>query len=92
MTLKSPRPATVYILHCADNTYYTGVAYDVQKRLFEHTNTPLGAKYTRGRQPLHLVYQETCETYGAALSREYEIKKLSRKAKEELLRQYSLKS
>ena len=75
---------TVYILHCADGTLYTGITNDLKKRLAAH-NSRTGAKYTRGRVPVKLAYKETCETRGAALKREAEIKKMSRDDKLGLL-------
>ena len=74
----------VYILRCGDGTLYTGIATDVQARLEVHRSGK-GAKYTRGRGPLSLVYKEECPNKGAALRREYEIKCLSREEKEKLI-------
>lgn len=72
----------VYILCCADESLYTGVAKDVQKRLAEHnTDNVKGAKYTRARRPVVLVYQEGCESRSEACKRESAIKKLSRAEK-----------
>ena len=69
----------VYILRCADDTLYTGVTKDVDKRLTEHnTDNAKGAKYTRARRPVVLVYQEACESRSAACKRESAIKKLAR--------------
>ena len=68
---------TVYILRCADGTLYTGIAPDVEKRLQKH-NEGKGAKYTRGRTPVTLVYQETHPNRAEASKREYQIKQLSR--------------
>ncbi len=76
----------VYILECGDGTLYTGITDDVQRRLQMHRSGK-GAKYTRGRQPLELRYQETCGTYSDALRRESRIKKLSRAEKLELIAQ-----
>jgi len=70
----------VYLLHCADDTLYCGIALDVVARLKQHQEGK-GAKYTRGRGPLQLVYQETCGTKSAALRRERQIKRLRREAK-----------
>jgi len=67
----------VYILQCKDDTLYTGITTDVDKRLEAH-RAGRGAKYTRGRGPLELVYREVCGTHSQALKREAEIKKLSR--------------
>lgn len=70
----------VYILRCADGTLYTGIAPDVEKRLQKH-NEGKGAKYTRGRTPATLVYQEECPNRAEASKREYQIKQLSRAEK-----------
>ncbi len=74
----------VYILECADGSFYTGYTTDVQRRLAEH-NAQNGAKYTRGRTPVELVYSERFTSKSAAMSREYEIKQFSRVAKERLV-------
>ena len=74
----------VYILECADGTYYTGYTTDVERRVAEH-DAGEGAKYTRGRMPVELVHVEEFETRSAAMSREYEIKSLSRGRKERLV-------
>lgn len=76
----------VYILRCADGTFYTGMTDDVIRREAVH-NSGKGAKYTRGRTPVHVVYSEECESYSAALKRECAIKKLHRQEKIELLQQ-----
>lgn len=65
----------VYILRCADGTLYTGIATDVAARLATH-NAGKGAKYTRGRLPVALAYQEEAESRSAALKREHAIKRL----------------
>ena len=76
----------VYILRCADGTLYTGIATDVQRRLREHNgDTRLAAKYTRSRRPLELVYTEPAADRAAACRREFEIKCLSRGAKQALI-------
>ena len=74
----------LYILRCADGTLYTGIALDVQKRFHAHC-IGKGAKYTRGRGPLVLLYQEQCGDHSAALRREIEVKSLSRQEKEDLI-------
>lgn len=73
----------VYVLECSDGTYYTGYTTDVERRVAEH-DAGDGAKYTRGRTPVELVYTERFESKSAAMSREYEIKQLSRAEKETL--------
>ena len=74
----------LYILRCGDGTLYTGITTDVEKRLEAH-RTGKGAKYTRGRGPLELVYREECGDHSTALKRELEIKKLSREEKEKMI-------
>ena len=74
----------LYILRCCDGTLYTGITTDVDRRLEEH-RTGKGAKYTKARLPVELVYYETFETKEEAMSREYAIKQLSRKEKDELI-------
>lgn len=74
----------VYILRCSDGTLYTGSTDDVARRAQVH-NSGKGAKYTRCRIPVEVVYSEACESYSAALKREYAIKQLSRKEKLELI-------
>ena len=74
----------LYILRCGDNTLYTGITTDPEKRLEAH-RAGKGAKYTRGRAPLELVYQEACESHSHALKRECAVKALSRTEKEKLI-------
>lgn len=74
----------LYMLRCADGTLYTGITTDVEKRFQAHTQGR-GAKYTRGRGPLNLVYREVCGTHSDALRREAAVKKLSRAEKEALI-------
>ena len=75
----------LYILRCGDGTLYTGITTDVEKRLEAHRSGK-GAKYTRGRSPLELIYREECGSHSDALKRELTVKKLSREQKEMLLR------
>ncbi|MHB8111489.1 MAG: GIY-YIG nuclease family protein [Syntrophorhabdaceae bacterium] len=77
----------VYILECSDKTLYCGWTSDIEKRLHEHNEGKYGAKYTRGRRPVKLVYQEPCPTKSDALKREREIKSLPRRKKLLLLKQ-----
>lgn len=74
----------VYMLRCGDETLYTGITDEVQKRLAAH-RAGKGAKYTRGRGPLEVVYQEELPDKSAALKREYAIKQLRREDKERLI-------
>lgn len=73
----------LYILRCGDGTLYTGITTDVESRLNAHRSGK-GAKYTRGRLPLELVYSEECGTHSDALKRELAIKALPREEKERL--------
>lgn len=75
----------VYILKCSDETLYTGIATDVDRRLEEHNTSPKGAKYTRVRRPVSLVYTEELEDRSSACRREYAIKQLKREEKLELI-------
>ncbi|HEY9189765.1 MAG TPA: GIY-YIG nuclease family protein [Sulfurovum sp.] len=70
----------VYIVRCADDTLYTGIAKDLQRRLDEHNSLDKGAKYTRTRRPVTLVYSEEHPDRSAASKREYAIKKKMSKA------------
>lgn len=79
---------TLYILKCADNSYYTGITNDLAKRIADHESGK-GAKYTRGRAPFEVVYQETLKNRSEASKREIEIKKLTRPEKERLIRSES---
>ena len=74
----------LYILRCGDDSLYTGITTDVEKRLEVHRSGK-GAKYTRGRGPLELVYRETCGDHSQALKREWQIKALTRPEKERLI-------
>lgn len=76
----------VYMLRCGDGSLYTGITDDVEKRLAAHRSGK-GAKYTRGRGPLELAYVEEQPDKSTALRREYEIKKMTRQKKLELLGQ-----
>ena len=73
-----------YIVLCRDNTLYTGWTNDLDGRLEAH-NTGVGAKYTKGRRPVRLVYQEAFETKQEAMKREHEIKKMSKEKKSQLI-------
>jgi putative endonuclease len=68
----------VYILQCNDKTLYTGVTTNIEDRLHAHNNLTTGAKYTRVRRPVSLLYSENCKTRSLAQKRESAIKKLSR--------------
>ncbi len=76
---------TCYLVQCADNTLYCGVTNNLEKRLAVH-NAGEGAKYTRGRTPVRLMYSEACPDKSAALKREREVKAMSRPEKLALCR------
>jgi putative endonuclease len=75
----------VYILECSDKTLYTGWTHDIEKRIEEHNNGKNGARYTRSRRPVKLVYVENCSTLSDALKREAQIKKFSKVQKMRLI-------
>lgn len=76
----------VYILKCADTTFYVGSTNNIDKRLKEHNTSKQGAHYTKIRRPVTLEYQEVCETYSIARKREGELKKFTRPQKLKLLK------
>jgi len=76
---------SVYIVCCADDSYYTGIAADVERRMLEHESSPRGAKYLKGRGPLTLVYSAVVGDRSAASRIEYRVKRLSRSEKRELI-------
>ena len=76
---------SVYLLRCADGTFYAGSTSDVEARVAAH-NAGRGAKYTSGRRPVAMVYVEECGSRSAALRREHALKRLTRTAKEALIR------
>ena len=80
--------AFVYMVECCDSTYYTGWTNDVAARVVAH-NAGCGARYTRGRGPVRLVYLEECPDKSTAQRREREIKQLSRQGKQRLIQGWS---
>ena len=79
-----------YILKCSDGTYYTGWTNDLDKRLNAHNGGKSGAKYTRNRRPVTLVYYEEFQGKKEAMKREYAIKQLTRKEKENLIKENNM--
>ncbi|RZT13037.1 putative endonuclease [Fictibacillus sp. BK138] len=79
----------VYILECGDGTYYTGYTNEISQRLRKHEEGK-GAKYTRGRGPLKLVFQQSFSTKQEAMRLEFAIKKLNRAAKERIIKEGSV--
>ena len=83
----------VYILRCVDGSLYTGISVDVERRVEEHNScNRLGAKYTRGRRPVKLVYTEVLNDRSQATQRELQIKQMSHKEKERLIRSADVKA
>ncbi|MFM2357947.1 MAG: hypothetical protein RJA61_684 [Candidatus Parcubacteria bacterium] len=75
----------VYMLRCADQSFYIGSTLDLEKRLHAHNNLKSGAHYTKIRRPVSLVYSEKCGSYAVARKREGELKRLSRQEKLSLI-------
>jgi len=75
----------VYILKCSDKTLYTGITTDLKRRIIEHNTSELGAKYTRGRRPVKLVYSKKFRDRSAASKQESKVKKMTREEKLSLL-------
>ena len=71
----------MYVVQCSDGSLYTGATTDIQRRLKEHNGSPRGAKYTRSRRPVELVYVKNCRDRHEALREEFKFKSLSRKEK-----------
>jgi putative endonuclease len=78
----------LYVLLCSDGSYYTGVTVDVDRRLKEHNASKAGAKYTRSRRPVELLFYEKFQTRSTAQKAEYHFKKLTRKQKEKLINEH----
>lgn len=83
------KPWFVYMLRCADDSLYTGITTDLERRVAEHNGEvkTAGAKFTRSRQPVCLIHQEIHDSRSAATRREMEIKSLSRQQKLDLIEQ-----
>ena len=79
-----PKSWIVYMVRCADNTLYTGISTDLPGRIQRH-NAGKGARYTRSRRPVHLVYQETADSRSTAQQREHAIRTLSASQKRNLI-------
>lgn len=80
---------SLYILRCGDGSLYTGITVNIADRLEKHRSGK-GAKYTKGRGPLELVYQEKCGSHSDALKREYAMKQITKSEKEKLISMYQL--
>ena len=75
----------VYILSCSDQTLYTGITTDLERRLLEHNHGARGARYTRARRPVELIYHESAADRSYASKREYAIKRLTQQQKQLLI-------
>jgi putative endonuclease len=75
----------VYLVECSDLTYYCGYTNNLNNRIYEHNEGKNGAKYTKNRRPVRLIYHETFQSKSEAMKREYEIKKLSKTDKIKLV-------
>ena len=84
MTDKTPS-WFIYLLRCSDTSLYTGITTNLSQRLHEHNHTDKGAKYTRGRRPVNLVYQEKLLSRSEASKREYQIKQMKKSEKEQMV-------
>lgn len=82
---KASQPWFVYMLRCVDNSLYTGITTDLERRLNEHNFTDKAAKYTRCRRPVNMVYSEQTEDKPSAHKREWAIKQLNKHQKEDLI-------
>lgn len=81
------KPWWIYIVECADGSYYTGISPDINKRIQKHNNGT-GAKYTNSRKPVELIYFEKHENRSAATKREIELKKLTHQEKNKLVKKF----
>jgi len=79
----------LYVLKCRDNTLYTGITSDVSRRVHQHNNGT-ASRYTRSRLPVKLVHQERCRGKSSALKKEYSMKQLTRKEKEQYIKRKSM--
>jgi predicted GIY-YIG superfamily endonuclease len=80
----------VYILKCRDGTLYTGITNDLSRRAAEH-NSGTASRYTRSRRPVQIIYKEPCSNRSAALKKEYAVKSLTRKEKEDYIERHAEK-
>jgi len=80
----------VYVVECADGTLYTGITTDLVRRIGEHNDSRKGARYTRAKRPVKLMYSEAAASRSDASKREHELKRLSRTDKLELIQSYTV--
>ncbi len=88
-TEKKKQSWWVYLLRCNDNSLYAGVTTDIHRRINEHNNSKLGAKYTRAKRPASLAYLEEADNKSNACKREYQIRHLNKLKKEQLVSNHS---
>jgi putative endonuclease len=79
----------LYVLLCADGSYYCGVTTEIARRINEHNTSAKGAKYTKVRRPVRLVYYKTYKDRSSAQKAEYEFKRLRRAQKERIIKEYT---
>lgn len=79
----------VYFVRCKDNSLYTGITVDLARRLHEHNHSDKGAKYTRCRRPVSMVYYEKCVSRSDASKKEYALKNINKSEKEKLIKQFT---
>jgi len=82
----------LYVLQCNDGTYYTGITTNITRRLNEHNTSSRGAKYTKTRRPVEVVYRTRFKDRSSAQKAEYKFKRLTRKQKEEIINEIHLNS
>jgi putative endonuclease len=83
--MDTPQTWYVYFLRCNDNSLYAGITTDINRRLHEHNHSKLGAKYTRAKRPVTLAFLEESPDKSAASKREYQLRKLTKSKKEQLV-------
>ena len=92
MTTNSVDSWYVYLLQCSDGSFYTGVTTDIKRRLRQHNGEIVGgANYTRARRPVALAWYEACEDRSVAQQREYSVRRLSRREKQDLAARAAVK-
>lgn len=79
------KPYFVYIVRCSDGSLYTGISCDVERRVADHNSGKYGAKYTRSRRPVQLIFKKKAKSRSSAQQAEWRIKQLSRQAKQKLI-------
>jgi putative endonuclease len=77
----------MYVVRCSDGTLYTGITKDIKKRVLEHNYGTRGAKYTKSRRPVQLIYRRECESHSHALKEEWAFKKLRKAKKERIIKE-----